>query len=34
MFGPEDFGPEGCVPKIEERSRVLNRPGFSGDLRV
>ena len=20
MFGPEDFGPEGCVPKVEERS--------------
>ena len=22
MFGPEDFGPEGCVAKVEERSRV------------
>ena len=23
MFGPEDFGPEGCVPnKVEERSRA------------
>jgi hypothetical protein len=20
MFGPEDFGPEGCAPKVEERS--------------
>src|SRR4029079_1367550 len=20
MFGPEDFGPEGCAPKLEERS--------------
>jgi hypothetical protein len=20
MFGPEDFGPEGCAPKAEERS--------------
>jgi len=22
MFGPEDFGPEGCAPKAEERSQV------------
>src|SRR5262252_2219962 len=22
MFGPEDFGPEGCVRKVEERSRA------------
>ena len=22
MFGPEDFGPEGCAPKVEERSRA------------
>ena len=20
MFGPEDFGPEGCAPKVQERS--------------
>ena len=22
MFGPEDFGPEGCAPKADERSRA------------